>query len=115
MILTLHQTQYLPYLGFFEKAARADHFILLDRPQFEKNDYQNRNRIKGPQGAFWLTVPVLTKGRSQQRLGEVETNPREDWRRSHWASLEQNYRKAPFWGLYAPVLKGIYEKEWPLL
>jgi hypothetical protein len=115
LILTLHQTQYLPYLGFFEKAARSDHFILLDQPQFEKNDYQNRNRIKGPQGAFWLTVPVLTKGRSRQRLDQVEINPQEDWRRSHWSSLEQNYRKAPYWDLYSPELKKIYASDWPLL
>lgn len=115
MILTLHQPQYLPWLGYFDKVRSADLFVVLDKPQFEKNDWQNRNRIKGAQGPQWLTVPVLSKGRSRQSVGEVEINGREDWARKHWASLELNYRKAPYWGDYAPRLKPLYERPWTRL
>lgn len=112
MILTLHQPQYLPWLGYFDKVRSADLFVVLDKPQFEKNDWQNRNRVKGPQGPVWLTVPVLSKGRSQQPIGEVEINPREAWARKHWATLELNYRKAPYWAAYAPRLKPYFERPW---
>ena len=40
---------------------QADCFVLLDNVQYKKNEWQNRNRIKGPQGPQWLTVPVRFK------------------------------------------------------
>lgn len=115
MILTLHQPQYLPWLGYFDKIRSADVFVALDKPQFEKNDWQNRNRVKGAQGPIWLTVPVLSKGRSQQSIAEVELNGREDWARKHWTTLELNYRKAPFWADYAPRLQALYARPWTRL
>jgi hypothetical protein len=110
LILTLHQPQYLPWLGYFDKVRSADLFVALDLPQFEKNDWQNRNRVKGAQGPLWLTVPVLSKGRSAQAIRDVEINPREGWQRKHWATLELNYRRAPYWELYAPKLKPYFER-----
>ncbi|MEC9380181.1 MAG: WbqC family protein [Candidatus Latescibacterota bacterium] len=59
MIVSIHQRQFMPWLGYFNKMDQADHFILLDSVQFKKNEWQNRNRIKAAQGAQWLTVPVI--------------------------------------------------------
>src|SRR5438876_6902053 len=59
MIVTIHQPNYLPYLGFFHKLANADVFVVYDTAQYSKQlGLHNRNRIKTPQGAQWLTVPV---------------------------------------------------------
>ena len=58
MIVAIHQPQYLPWLGYFDKLRRADVFCFLDNVQYKKNDWQNRNRIKTAQGWQWLTVPV---------------------------------------------------------
>ena len=46
MIVTVHQPEHLPWLGFFDKMRQADVFVLLDTTQFAKDDFQNRNRIK---------------------------------------------------------------------
>ena len=59
MIVSIHQPQYLPWLGYFHKAYEADVFIILDTVQFKKNDWQNRNRIQTSQEEQWLSVPVL--------------------------------------------------------
>ena len=69
MIVAIHQPQYLPWIGYFEKMDRTDAFVLLDTVQFKKNEWQNRNRIKTPEGWQWLTVPVLHK--FPQRIDEV--------------------------------------------
>ena len=50
MILAVHQPQYLPWSGSFDKMDQADLFVLLDTVQFEKNGWQNRNKIKTAQG-----------------------------------------------------------------
>ena len=60
-----HQPNYLPYLGFFDKIVRSDVFIIADITQFVRQDWQNRNRIKGPSGVFWLTVPIEHVGHFQ--------------------------------------------------
>ena len=47
MIITIHQPEHLPWLGLLNKIAKADKFVILDSVQFEKNYFQNRNKILG--------------------------------------------------------------------
>jgi len=58
MIVSIHQPQYMPYIGYIYKILKSDVFVFLDDVQYKKNEWQNRNRIKGPNGLVWLTVPV---------------------------------------------------------
>lgn len=110
MIVAIHQLHYLPWLRYFHKIAGCDTFVVLDDIQFNKNGWQNRNKIKGPQGWQFLTVPVRHK--LGQRLDEVRTDNNTQWRRKHWQSLTTCYGKAPFFGAYAEELKSVYDKEW---
>jgi hypothetical protein len=112
VILSVHQPQYLPWLGYFDKVAASDLYVFLDLPQYKKREFQNRNRIKGGNGEIWLTVPVLSKGKFEQPIREVELDPTQAWQKSHWASIELSYKKAPFWADYAPGLKPFYEQPW---
>lgn len=112
MILSVHQPQYLPWLGYFDKIAASDLFVFLDLPQYKKREFQNRNRIRGSQGEIWLTVPVLSKGKFEQPIRDVEIDNGQAWQKSHWNSIEMNYKKAPFWTLYAEGLRSFYERPW---
>ncbi len=105
MIVSIHQPAYLPWLGYFEKIARADVFVYLDTVQFEKNSFINRNRIKTPQGPQWLTIPVLTKGHTEGTLRHTEVDDRQPWREKHLKSIAMNYRKAPYFGKYYPEME----------
>jgi len=64
--IAIAQPTYLPWLGYFDLIDQVDKFVLLDTVQFEKQSWQQRNRIKAPTGLEWLTVPVKIKGRSTQ-------------------------------------------------
>src|SRR3989304_2120179 len=103
MILTAHQPTFLPWLGLFDKVAQADTFCLFDTCQAEDSGFENRNRILGPSGVQWLTVPVH-KGR-EVPLHEVRIVHEGPWRRKQWRSLEAAYGKHPFWRRYAPALE----------
>lgn len=105
----IHQPEFLPWLGFFDKLQQSDVFVLLDSVPFEKNYFQNRNRIRTPQGWSWLTVPVLTKGRFGQSLLDVRIRPDQPWRRKHCQSLEQHYGRTPFFREYFPALRTMYD------
>jgi len=93
VIVTIHQPNFLPWLGFFAKIAQADAMVLLDTVQYHKNEWQNRNRIKGPQGAIWVTVPVGY--RFPMRIDEVPV-ANAGWGGKAVRTLEQAYAKAPF-------------------
>jgi len=115
VIAAIHQPQYLPWLGYFAKMDQADVFILLDDVQFKKNDWQNRNRIRTPQGWQWLTVPV--RHRFGQTVAEVEIDRRagDDWARRHRKALWMNYAKAPFFERWRPFFDRFYTARWERL
>jgi len=112
MRVAVHQPQYLPWSGLFDKIDQADLFVVLDNVQYQKNEWQNRNRIKTPQGWRWLTVPVHYV--FPQRLRDVRV-AETGWQRTHWRTLTQSYRKAPHFDRYAPLLEPLYTARWSWL
>lgn len=113
MIVSIHQPQYLPWLPYFLKIAESDVFILLDSVDFQKNGLQNRNQIKTAQGALWLTVPVRQS--LGQKIIEVQIDSKAAWRKKHWLTIQQNYRKADAFKIYAEGLEGVFSQEWSSL
>jgi hypothetical protein len=113
MIVTIHQPEHLVWLGLLHKIAAADIFVILDTVQFEKNYFQNRNKIRTAQGAQWLTVPVK-KQPLQTEIKDIEiaSTP---WKEKYLRSLEQAYSKAPFFKTYYPTIKEIIERPHTLI
>lgn len=120
MILTGHQPNYLPYLGFFHKLARADAFVLVDTTQFVKRGpfgWIHRNRIRARQdpGWMWLSVPVLTSGKFTQSIAEARIDDRLPWRRKHARTIELAYQAFPHFAEHAPFFRALYAREWERL
>lgn len=116
MKVAIHQPQYMCYPGVIDKIDQVDEFIFLDTVQFEKNEWQNRNRIKSHDGPQWLTVPVLMKGRSKQRIIDVTIDPHVNWRKKHLNALKTNYIKAPHYEEVMELIsEGLYSFNWQLL
>ncbi len=115
MILTAHQPNYLPYLGFFHKIAQADTFAILDNVQFVKGGkfgWMNRNRIRSPDGWIWLTVPILTKGKFQQLILDTKINNNSPWQEKHFNSLYHNYHRCAYFKKYIGFFEDIYKGHW---
>jgi hypothetical protein len=112
-VVAIHQPQFLPWLGYFDKLDRCDVFCLLDTVQYKKNEFQNRNRIKTAQGWQWLTVPATY--RFPQRINEVGVNQTVDWQRKHAQALKTNYGKAPYFGTYFASFEKFYQQSYELL
>jgi predicted HAD superfamily phosphohydrolase len=99
MKVAICQPTYLPWSGYFDLMDQVDVFILLDDVQFEKRSWQQRNRIKTPVGLQWLTVPVITRGRREQLINEVEIETAH-FSFDHCRAIELNYRRAQFFENY---------------
>jgi hypothetical protein len=109
MRIAICQPTYLPWLGYFDLMDQVDAFVLLDVVQFEKQSWQQRNRIKTPTGLQWLTVPVRFRGRLEQKICEVEIRDGE-FVRKHLRAIELNYARSPFFAQHFPQVSGILQK-----
>lgn len=114
MQVTIHQPDFLPWIGFFERWDEADLYMVLDDVQFLRRGWHHRDCIKTAQGPQWLTVPVKSKGRYDQAIREVEIDG-DNWRRKHLKAVELAYRKAPYFDAVFSGLRAVYERRQRLL
>lgn len=109
------QPGYVPWLGFFDQMRRADQFVYYDDVQFDKHGWRNRNRIKGPTGPVWLTVPVRHSGRADQLILETEVSDGAPWSKKQIRTIEQLYARAPHREPYLSELTAILSRPWRML
>ncbi len=113
-VVAVHQPNFLPHPGFFEKMIRADVFVFYDTAQYSKNDYHNRNRVKGPNGPIWLTVPVHSP--SFRPIREVGIDNSQRWQERLWKTIEASYARASHFDRFSPDFKRIlFEEKWQRL
>ena len=93
--IAIHQPNYLPWLGYFHKMTKCDIFVILDNVQYEKNLFQNRNRIKTSQGIIWLTLPI--KRKFPQLLCEAKFADFSEKRKKQLRTIEINYKKTKYY------------------
>jgi hypothetical protein len=111
VIVAAHQPNFAPWLGFLDKMRNADVLVLLDTVQFIKRGYQNRTKLKGPDGPQWLTIPVISKGRYDQQTRSVEIDETAKWRDAHLRTIRSVLGKALHGSAVLDVLEPIYTGE----
>lgn len=104
MIVTIHQPEHLIWLGLIDKIRQSDVFVILDDVQFEKNNFQNRNKIK----SGWLTVPIK-KHKLNTKINEIEIADT-NWRPKYLKTIKQDYSKAPNLDKHYPKIEAIINK-----
>ncbi|MFZ6028212.1 MAG: WbqC family protein [Chloroflexota bacterium] len=115
MIVTIHQPDFAPWLGFFDRWQKSDLFIVLDDVQFLRRGWHHRDRVKTAAGPRWLTVPVKKKGRFVQRINETEIDNAIDWRTKHLDTIAAAYGKTPGFRTVFPLLARTYGERHTLL
>ena len=111
----IHQPDFIPWIGFFDRLIRSDILVILDNVQFLRRGWHHRDKIKTAHGPMWLTVPVKKKGRYTQLINQVEIDDSHNWREEHLRSLQTWYGRAPYFSKYFPRLEKIYGMNHRLL
>ncbi len=108
MRISIQQPNYIPWIGFFEKMARSDRFVLLDNVQYPKGSVVNRNKIKVSNGVILLTVPVEGKGLQEIKDIKISGNK---WKKSHLTSLMHAFSRSRYYDEYISSFKTLYEQD----
>ena len=90
-VVAIHQPNFFPWIGYFEKMARADSFIFMDNVQFPKKGGAWCNRVKLLIGgeARWVTASIdrnFSKTREIREMNFLSDNP---WRQKIVKSLNK--------------------------
>lgn len=109
--VVIHQPDFAPYLGFFQRFLLADEFVVLDHVQFvsSSRSWTHRDRIKTPSGARWLSLSVK-KAPRHTPINEIELSDAVDWVNDNLNLLRENYRKAPFFDEVFPHILKLYDQ-----
>ncbi|MBU0502999.1 MAG: WbqC family protein [Candidatus Omnitrophota bacterium] len=111
MIISMHQPQYIPWLGYFDKIAKSDCFVFLDKVQYKPREFQNRNKVRAASGSLWLSVPVISKDKGRQVIDSVVVDNELPWQRKHLETFKSCYGKADFFDEHKEFLNQVYTQK----
>jgi hypothetical protein len=112
--ICIHQPDFAPYLGFFQRLLISHQFIILDDVKFIRDGWQHRDRIKSKYGPTWLTLS-MRRGSHQQLINEVELSEAPEWIDSNLNLLRECYGKARYFAEVLPRVEGIYRADHRLM
>lgn len=116
MIAAIHQHHYFPWLGYMDKMARSDVFLLLDRVQLNDSSYMFRHQLLDKNGEKkYITIPFHKKGYMERPYNELEINTAVDWQTRQKNFILDNYRRHPYFSEIWEQIEPIFCSEFTLL
>lgn len=96
-LVAISQPTFLPWLGYFSILDEVDDFVFLDDVAFTHRSWQQRNRVRGPQGLQWITIPVKTANRRDQLIQDAEIDTEFGFPEKQLTTLRHLYGKSDNW------------------
>ncbi len=114
MIYSIHQPNYMPWLGLFHKIYYSDIFVVIDNAQVDRKTL-NKNKIRTPNGWCWISVPLIKRGRLYQKIFEVKPNNELPWKEKTKKTIFHNYKRADYFDDHWPFFEDLFSKEWDVI
>ncbi len=98
-LVAIHQPNFFPWLGYFDKIRRADIFVFLDNVDYPRSGsggmgcWTNRVQLSIAGRPHWVTCPIKRLSARQPILA-AEIDDRQPWRKKFIRTLEANYGRA---------------------
>lgn len=96
--VAIHQPNFFPWLGFFQKWAKSDIFVLLDDVQIpvKGGSWTNRTQISNAGERRWLTAPIVRESLVNKKLSDVMLIAGTAWKRKANGQLQHTYSQCNF-------------------
>lgn len=102
IILSSHQPDFFPYMGYFYKVFQSDIFVLSDDVQYSKSGRHNYNEILTANGPLRLTLPIRYHA---EPLNQIRVSADERWVSRTLKTLHMEYKGAEHFHSAFPVLE----------
>ena len=110
------QPAYIPWLGYFDRISKSNIHIVLDDVAMDKSSktkFTNRNKIRTSNGWSWLTVPLKSVARSDEKvISDLEISPGINWSEKHWKTIQSNYSRSNYYSRYSDYFENFYQQDW---
>lgn len=120
IVVSAHQPNFIPYLGFFDKMQKSNIFVIRDEVLYVKKEFHNRNRIRinsnkpdKPQSK-WINVPVKDPKdyilhATINKNCKLKSLP---WEERILRDIKVNYEKAPYFKKFFPKIEKIFDDNY---
>lgn len=108
-VVAIHQPNFFPWLGYFDKIVRSDAFIFLDHVQFPKTGgiWTNRVKMLVNGEARWITAAIVRNYHGVRAICEMEYQV-DGWREKILRTVTASYGKKPHhrdaMGFFEPLI-----------
>ncbi|MBE5847903.1 MAG: hypothetical protein E7300_09535 [Lachnospiraceae bacterium] len=112
--IVIHQPDFMPYLGYFDRLLHADTLVVLETAQYvngTSKSWMNRDKIKTDRGEQWFNLCVK-KAPRETAIKDIELlDDGGKWRKNNLGLFHQHYRKAPFYKEILPYVEELYARD----
>jgi hypothetical protein len=112
MKIAIMQPTYLPWIGYFDLIRSVDAFVIYDHVQFEKQMWQQRNRIRNKNGEILLSLSVQHQQGVIKPINEILLDNKAPFLLKHLRSIELAYGRSLNFKEIFPELKEIYSQPY---
>lgn len=111
VIISIHQPNFFPWLGYFAKIAEASVFVILDEVAYPRNSWVNRVKMARKGGAHWMTCPVR-RAASGTPVRDIRINTDDHhWKKDIIGWLQAEYARAPRFQAVMGMVRSMFEAD----
>ena len=107
--VAIHQPNFFPWMGYFDKIAKSNIFIFLDNVQHEKGSGTWGNRVKflinGE--SKWVTAPINREYSGTKKIKDISFSENLKWREKILRNILFNYKNHPFFDEYFQTFESL--------
>ena len=116
MKVSIHQPNFLPWIGFFSKIYKSDKFIFLNDAYVHKKnlDYLNRSLFLSNDKNKYFSIPVK-KNFQTQKILNLEIDNTKEWKKDFLNFIHSNYNVCEFFKDGYSIISSIKNKDFKFL
>lgn len=116
--VTIHQPNFMPWLGYFDKINKSDIFVVLDHVEMDVKNSKWLKRVKMVinNKVDWVSIPLLKpeQGHMQSIMNiRVDINNKDFLKKKN--QILNQYSKCPFYFEIEPMINNFFKDEKKLI
>lgn len=108
IITSIHQPDFFPYYGYFNKINKSNVYIVMDNVQLSKSGWTHRDKIKTNKEVNWITIPIKNI-KKKQLIKDCLINNDVNWKKKHINMIKENYKNSKFINEGIEIINDLYK------